>query len=129
MGDTQAALERCQRQAEEVTELMRDNVTRALEREGRLQELDTRAQDLHAMSSTFARTTRGVARQQRRGHRCWRLVAIGVATGLVLLLALGLALWLSRPSPAGVTVIVTVPPAATVPAGSEAMGAGGETLQ
>ncbi|XP_052661527.1 vesicle-associated membrane protein 5-like isoform X2 [Harpia harpyja] len=103
-------LARCQREAEEVTELMKQNFARALERDGRLSDLDSRAQELRAMGETFTRSTRAVARQQRRGHRRWRLVVIGLAglLLLLLLLILGLALWLPRPPPAIITV--TVPP-------------------
>ncbi|XP_074973565.1 vesicle-associated membrane protein 5-like [Phalacrocorax aristotelis] len=109
-----AGLARCQREAEEVTELMKQNFNRALERDGRLSDLDSRAQDLRAMGQAFTRSTRAVAQQQRRGHRRWRLVAFGLAAFLLLLLlALGLGLWLPRPPPA--IVIVTVPP----PAGTE----------
>uniref|UniRef100_A0A674GRS8 V-SNARE coiled-coil homology domain-containing protein n=1 Tax=Taeniopygia guttata TaxID=59729 RepID=A0A674GRS8_TAEGU len=42
----QAGLARCQREAEEVAELMRQNVAKALEREGHLEQLQSRAQDL-----------------------------------------------------------------------------------
>ncbi|XP_069657332.1 vesicle-associated membrane protein 5-like isoform X2 [Haliaeetus albicilla] len=103
-------LARCQREAEEVTELMKQNFARALERDGRLSDLDSRAQELRAMGETFTRSTRAVARQQRRGHRRWRLVVIGLAglLLLLLLLILGLALWLPRPPP--VIITVTVPP-------------------
>lgn len=52
MVSLQAGLARCQRQAEEVTELMRQNVARALERDGHLRELDSRAQQLRAMVGT-----------------------------------------------------------------------------
>ncbi|XP_071585046.1 vesicle-associated membrane protein 5-like [Heliangelus exortis] len=95
----------CQQEVEEVTELMRQNLGKALEREGRLQDLESRARDLHAMGTLFRRSTRVVARQERRGH--WRLVAIGVVTAVLLLLALGLALGLLWPPP--VTVTVTIP--------------------
>ncbi|XP_069657331.1 vesicle-associated membrane protein 2-like isoform X1 [Haliaeetus albicilla] len=106
----QEGLARCQREAEEVTELMKQNFARALERDGRLSDLDSRAQELRAMGETFTRSTRAVARQQRRGHRRWRLVVIGLAglLLLLLLLILGLALWLPRPPP--VIITVTVPP-------------------
>ncbi|KAM7080898.1 vesicle-associated membrane protein 5-like isoform 1-T1 [Ciconia maguari] len=128
----QAGLARCQREAEEVAELMKQNLTRALERDGRLSDLDSRAQELRAMGEAFTRNTRAVARQQRRGHRRWRLAlaAIGLAALLLLLLALGLALWLSRPPPATVTG-----PRGTPPGGEPAPGTSGslpglgETLQ
>ncbi|NXP07134.1 VAMP5 protein, partial [Thinocorus orbignyianus] len=50
----QAGLERCQREAEEVAELMKQNFARALERDGRLQDLDSRAQELRSMVSTYS---------------------------------------------------------------------------
>ncbi|XP_054036858.1 vesicle-associated membrane protein 5-like [Rissa tridactyla] len=105
-----AGLAQCQREAEEVTELMKQNFARALERDGRLSDLDTRAQELCAMGKAFTRSTRAVAQQQRRGHRRWRLAAIGLIAAFLLLLALGLAIWLSRPAPTIVTLTVTVPP-------------------
>ncbi|KAM9266273.1 vesicle-associated membrane protein 5-like [Morus bassanus] len=111
-----AGLAQCQREAEEVTELMKQNFNRALEREGRLSDLDSRAQELRAMGETFTRSTRAVAQQQRRGHRRWRLVAFGLAAALLLfLLALGLALWLPRPPPAISTISPVPAPAGTEP--------------
>ncbi|NXX53783.1 VAMP5 protein, partial [Scopus umbretta] len=49
----QAGLARCQREAEEVTELMKQNFVRVLERDGRLSDLDSRAQELRAMVGTY----------------------------------------------------------------------------
>ncbi|NXF13096.1 VAMP5 protein, partial [Smithornis capensis] len=107
----QAGLARCQREAEEVTELMRQNVARALEREGHLEQLQSRAQDLRHSSEAFRRSTRRVTQQQRRGQRRWRLVALGLGLFLLLLLGLGLALalGLARTPPGTSTVTVTVP--------------------
>ncbi|XP_027553399.1 vesicle-associated membrane protein 5-like [Neopelma chrysocephalum] len=100
-----AGLARCQRQAEEVTELMRQNVARAMEREGHLERLQSRAQDLRQASEAFTRSTRAVTRQQRRGQRRWLLVALGLGLFLLLLLlGLGLALTLARSPPATATV-------------------------
>ncbi|XP_074784517.1 vesicle-associated membrane protein 5-like [Athene noctua] len=122
-----AGLARCQREAEEVTELMKQNFARALERDGRLSDLDSRAQELRAMGETFTRSTRAVARQQRRGHRRWCLVAIGLITFLFfLLLALALALGLPRPPLAIITV--TVPPS-TPPSTTGSLPGLGETPQ
>ncbi|NXY80433.1 VAMP5 protein, partial [Glareola pratincola] len=110
----QAGLAQCQREAEEVTELMKQNFARALERDGRLSDLDSRAQELCAMGKAFTRSTREVARQQRRGQRRWHLAAIGLAAFLLLLLALGLAIWLSRPAP---TIVTITSPPLTPPGG------------
>lgn len=57
----QAGLERCQREAEEVAELMRQNVAKALEREGHLEQLQSRAQDLR----------QAVGHRDSPGHGGW----------------------------------------------------------
>ncbi|NWU87508.1 VAMP5 protein, partial [Onychorhynchus coronatus] len=102
---SQAGLARCQRQAEEVAELMRQNVARAMEREGHLDRLQSRAQDLRQASEAFTRSTRAVTQRQRRGQRRWLLVALGLGLFLLLLLlGLGLALVLTRSPPATATV-------------------------
>ncbi|NWI51651.1 VAMP5 protein, partial [Calyptomena viridis] len=111
----QAGLARCQREAEEVTELMRQNVVRALEREGHLEQLQSRAQDLRHASEAFTRSTRRVTRQQRRGQRRWRLVALGLGLFLLLLLGLGLALGLAQTRPGTSTVTVPTPRGWTEP--------------
>ncbi|NWW31944.1 VAMP5 protein, partial [Panurus biarmicus] len=106
---SQAGLARCQREAEEVAELMRQNVARALEREGHLEQLQSRAQDLQQASEAFTRTTQTVTRRQRRRHRRWRLVALGVSLLLLFILGLALALALARSSPRTVTSTVPTP--------------------
>ncbi|NXL13557.1 VAMP5 protein, partial [Setophaga kirtlandii] len=104
-----AGLERCQREAEEVAELMRQNVAKALEREGHLEQLQSRAQDLRQASEAFTRTTRSVTRRQRRTHRRWHLVALGLGLLLLFILGLALALGLARSSPGTVTSTVPTP--------------------
>ncbi|NXS31223.1 VAMP5 protein, partial [Pomatostomus ruficeps] len=105
----QAGLARCQREAEEVTELMRQNVARALEREGHLEQLQSRAQDLRQASEAFTRTTQTVTRRQRRGRRRWHLMALGLGLLLLFILGLALALALARSSPGTVTSTVPTP--------------------
>ncbi|NWV45874.1 VAMP5 protein, partial [Daphoenositta chrysoptera] len=105
----QAGLARCQREAEEVAELMRQNVARALEREGRLEQLQSRAQDLRQASEAFTRTTQTVTRRQRRRQRRWHLVALGLGLLLLFILGLALALALARSSPGTVTSTVPSP--------------------
>ncbi|NWW60887.1 VAMP5 protein, partial [Ifrita kowaldi] len=105
----QAGLARCQREAEEVAELMRQNVVRALEREGHLEQLQSRAQDLRQASEAFTRTTQTVTRRQRRRQRRWHLVALGLGLLLLFILGLALALALARSSPGTVTSTVPTP--------------------
>ncbi|KAL2296230.1 hypothetical protein Nmel_018524, partial [Mimus melanotis] len=109
----QAGLARCQREAEEVAELMRQNLARALEREGHLEQLQSRAQDLRQASEAFTRTTQTVTRRQRRRHRQWRLVALGLGLLLLFILGLALALALARSSPGTVTSTVPTPQGGT----------------
>ncbi|NWH85355.1 VAMP5 protein, partial [Aegithalos caudatus] len=105
----QAGLARCQREAEEVTELMRQNVARALEREGHLEQLQSRAQELRQASEVFTRTTQTVTRRQRRRHQRWHLVALGLGLLFLLILGVALALALARSSPGTVTSTVPTP--------------------
>ncbi|NXI87155.1 VAMP5 protein, partial [Rhipidura dahli] len=105
----QAGLARCQREAEEVAELMRQNVARALEREGRLEQLQSRAQDLRKASEAFTRTTQTVTQRQRRRQQRWHLVALGLGLLLLFILALALVLALARPLPGTITSTVPTP--------------------
>ncbi|NXM93853.1 VAMP5 protein, partial [Sylvia borin] len=105
----QAGLARCQREAEEVVELMRQNVARALEREGHLEQLQSRAQDLRKASEAFTRTTHTVTRRQHRRQRRWHLVALSLGLFLLFILGLALALALARSSPGTVTSTVPTP--------------------
>ncbi|NWI05459.1 VAMP5 protein, partial [Tichodroma muraria] len=109
----QAGLARCQRETEEVVELMRQNVARALEREGRLEQLQSRAQDLRQASEAFTRTTQTVTRRQRRRHWRWHMVALGLGLLLLFILGLALALALARSSPETVTGTVPTPQGGT----------------
>ncbi|NWU11209.1 VAMP5 protein, partial [Cephalopterus ornatus] len=116
---SQEGLAQCQRQAEEVAELMQQNMARAMEREGHLERLQSRAQDLRQASEAFIRSTRAVTQRQRRGQRRWLLVALGLGLFLLLLLlGLGLALALARSPPA--TATVPTPQAQTKPPPSTA---------
>ncbi|NXL69708.1 VAMP5 protein, partial [Leptocoma aspasia] len=109
----QAGLARVQREAEEVAELMRQNVARALEREGHLEQLQSRAQDLKRASEAFTRTTRTVTQRQRRRHRRRHLVALGLGLLLLFILGLALALALARSSPGTATSTVPTPAGGT----------------
>ncbi|XP_030330248.1 vesicle-associated membrane protein 5-like [Strigops habroptila] len=106
-----AGLWQCQREAEAVAGLMQQNMLRALERDGRLRDLDTRAQSLRAMSESFSRSSRAVALQRpHRSRRRWAAAAAGTGLVLIVLLVLVLVLVLRRdPGP------VPAPPGATGP--------------
>ncbi|XP_068776644.1 vesicle-associated membrane protein 5 isoform X2 [Struthio camelus] len=104
-----ARLEQCQQEAEEVVAIMKENFNKALEREGKLSDLDDRAEELRSMGQTFTRTSRAVAQKQRAGQRRWCLVLVGLAVGLaIIILIVVLALWLG-----GTRATPPVPPTVT----------------
>nr|XP_008514171.1 PREDICTED: vesicle-associated membrane protein 5 isoform X1 [Equus przewalskii]XP_014586546.1 vesicle-associated membrane protein 5 isoform X1 [Equus caballus] len=87
--DAQAGneLERCQRQAEEVTEIMLNNFDKVLERDGKLAELEQRSDQLLDMSSAFSKTTKTLAQKKRwENIRC--RICLGLVVGFVLLIIL-----------------------------------------
>ncbi|XP_027716262.1 vesicle-associated membrane protein 5 isoform X1 [Vombatus ursinus] len=90
-------LERCQRQADEVTEIMLNNFERVLERDGKLAELEQRSDQLLDMSSAFSKTTKTLAQKKRWENIRWRVI-LGLVIGalaLVLLITL-LAIFIPR---------------------------------
>ncbi|XP_062452892.1 vesicle-associated membrane protein 5 isoform X2 [Rhea pennata] len=104
-----ARLEQCQQEAEEVAQIMKENFTKVLEREGKLSDLDDRAEELRSMGQEFTRTSRAVVQKQRAKQRRWRLVLVGLAVGLaVIILIVVLALWLG-----GTSTAPPVPPSVT----------------
>lgn len=92
-------LERCQRQANEVTEIMLNNFDKVLERDGKLAELEQRSEQLLDMSSTFSKTTKTLAQKKRweniRSRVCLGLVVVG---GLLIILIVLLAVFLPQSS-------------------------------
>ncbi|KAM6202361.1 vesicle-associated membrane protein 5 [Rhynchocyon petersi] len=80
-------LERCQQQADEVTEIMLDNFNKVLERDGKLAELEQRSDQLLDMCSTFNKTTETLAKKKKgENTRCH--IYLGLAVGGVLLVVL-----------------------------------------
>uniref|UniRef100_A0A8C8S9R7 Vesicle associated membrane protein 5 n=1 Tax=Pelusios castaneus TaxID=367368 RepID=A0A8C8S9R7_9SAUR len=88
-------LERCQKEAEEVTQIMVDNYTKVLDREVKLSDLDDRADELRNMSSTFSRTTKVVAQKKRWENRKYKIILVGVLVAVVVLIILAVVLVLS----------------------------------
>ncbi|XP_053320464.1 vesicle-associated membrane protein 5 [Spea bombifrons] len=74
-------LEMCQRQADEVKVLMKDNVEKVIEREGKLSELEGRSADLLNLANKFQKTSKTVERHTR--WQKWRCYVI--FGGIVLL--------------------------------------------
>ncbi|XP_027804677.1 vesicle-associated membrane protein 5 isoform X2 [Marmota flaviventris] len=92
-------LERCQRQADEVTEIMLNNFDKVLERDGKLAELEQRSDQLLDMSSAFSKTTKTLAQKKRwENIRCRIYMGLAVAGGLLILLIVLLAIFLPQSS-------------------------------
>ncbi|XP_058135006.1 vesicle-associated membrane protein 5 [Dasypus novemcinctus] len=90
-------LERCQQQADEVTEIMLNNFDKVLERDGKLSELEQRSHQLLDMSTAFSKTTKTLSQKKRcENIRCW--VYVGLAVGAVLLVTLIVLLVVFLPS-------------------------------
>ncbi|KAL1768277.1 vesicle-associated membrane protein 5 [Sigmodon hispidus] len=88
-------LERCQRQADEVTEIMLNNFDKVLERDGKLSELEQRSHQLLDMSSTFSKTTKTLAQKKRwENIRCRIYLGLAVAGGLLIILIVLLVIFL-----------------------------------
>lgn len=80
-------LERCQQQADEVTEIMLDNYQKVLERDGKLAELEQRSHKLLDMSLAFSKTTNTLAQKKRwENIRCRVYLGLAVAGGLLIIL-------------------------------------------
>ncbi|XP_013913870.1 PREDICTED: vesicle-associated membrane protein 5 [Thamnophis sirtalis] len=79
-------LQQCQQAAEEVTEIMLENYTRVLDREGKLSELDDRADELLKQSCTFTRTTKTLAQKKRWENVKFKIILVAVVVGVILLI-------------------------------------------
>ncbi|XP_038610409.1 vesicle-associated membrane protein 5 isoform X2 [Tachyglossus aculeatus] len=94
-------LELCQRQADEVTEIMLNNYERVLERDGKLSDLEQRSDDLVNMSAAFTKTTKTLAKKKSWEKRRWCLIVGLVVGGVVLLLTVILLVVFLTPGEGG----------------------------
>ncbi|XP_040270457.1 vesicle-associated membrane protein 5-like [Bufo bufo] len=76
-------LQECQQGAEEVKILMKENVDKIFEREGKLENLEVRSDELKNMAISFQKTAQTVERRTRWEKWRWYIIS-----GLVVLLAL-----------------------------------------
>ncbi|XP_066449211.1 vesicle-associated membrane protein 5 [Eleutherodactylus coqui] len=82
-------LEKCQQEAEEVKILMKDNVNKIFEREGKLEELDVRADELKEMAMDFKKTAQTVERKTRWEKWRWYIIS-GVIVALLLIIIIAI---------------------------------------
>ncbi|KAK6468512.1 vesicle-associated membrane protein 5-like [Huso huso] len=92
MGETR--LQWCKEQADEVKEIMVENYNKAVEREGKLGELELRSDDLLSKSKTFTKSAAKVS-QQTRWENIKMKVVIGVVVTLLALVIIAIIIWYS----------------------------------
>lgn len=90
-------LEQCQRQADEVMEIMLNNFDKVLECDGKLAELEQHSDQLLDMSSDFSKTTKTLGQK-----KCWENIhcqlylGLMVGTGLLVILIVVLVMFLPQ---------------------------------
>ncbi|XP_065175676.1 vesicle-associated membrane protein 3-like [Sycon ciliatum] len=84
-------LERTQGEVNEVTAIMKDNVNKVLERDGKLNDLDDRAENLQVGANQFERTSTNLKRRMYwKNVKMWVIIAIVV---IVIAAILGVIIW------------------------------------
>ncbi|XP_076586805.1 vesicle-associated membrane protein 5 [Chaetodon auriga] len=78
MENGKSRLQQAQEDVEEVKVIMLDNLNKADERSGKLDELEDRADNLLAKSKAFEKTTHQVKQQKRWENKKMRMVFIGI---------------------------------------------------
>ncbi|OCT86612.1 vesicle-associated membrane protein 5 [Xenopus laevis] len=86
-------LELCQSNAEEVKVLMKNNVDKVIEREGKISDLEDRSNDLLSMASTFQRTAQKVERHTRWQKWRWYIIAGGIVAVIVVIIIIIIVLY------------------------------------
>ncbi|KAJ6653238.1 hypothetical protein lerEdw1_009402, partial [Lerista edwardsae] len=89
-------LKQCQEEADEVKGIMLDNFNKVLDREGKLSDLDERAEELLNQSSAFCKTTKTVARQEQWRNMKWKII-LGAVIVVVVLILLAVLLYFVIP--------------------------------
>ncbi|XP_063788042.1 vesicle-associated membrane protein 5-like [Pseudophryne corroboree] len=89
------ALELCQQNAEEVKVLMKDNVEKVLEREGKLENLVVRSDELKSMASNFQKTAKTVELKTRWEKWRWYIIAGLIVLVIVVIIIIIVATQLS----------------------------------
>ncbi|KAM4748174.1 vesicle-associated membrane protein 5 [Rhinophrynus dorsalis] len=78
----------CQRNAEEVTVLMKNNVNKVIEREGKLSDMEERSQDLLSMATSFQKTAKTVERHTRWEKYRWYVICGGIVLLIVIIIVI-----------------------------------------
>lgn len=84
-------IDMCQREAEEVTVLMKNNVDKVFEREGKLANLEVRSEELKIMASDFQKTAQTVERKTRWEKWRWYFICAAIVLVIVIIIIIILA--------------------------------------
>ncbi|XP_069799843.1 vesicle-associated membrane protein 5 isoform X2 [Dendropsophus ebraccatus] len=79
-------LQDCQQAADEVKVLMKDNVDKIFEREGKLDKLEDRAEELKNMAVNFQKTAQTVERKTRWEKWRWYIISAGIVIVLLIII-------------------------------------------
>ncbi|XP_060764054.1 vesicle-associated membrane protein 5-like [Neoarius graeffei] len=101
MKKGESQLQQVQENVEEVRTIMHENVTRVREREGKLEELDDRAETLLMKSKQFEKTTRKVAEKMETENTClrckkWQRIMIIVGAVVLVIIIISCVLFWPR---------------------------------
>ncbi|KAI4873203.1 hypothetical protein NFI96_012242 [Prochilodus magdalenae] len=86
MENGQGRLQQVQKDVDEVTVIMLDNLNKASEREGKLMELENRAEELQEKSKVFCKTAGQVKQKKRWENMKWKLIMAGVVVGVIIVI-------------------------------------------
>ncbi|XP_041793892.1 vesicle-associated membrane protein 5 [Chelmon rostratus] len=78
MENGKSRLQQAQEDVEEVTVIMLDNLNKADERSGKLEDLEGRADELLAKSKAFEKTANQVKQKKRWENKKMKIVFIGI---------------------------------------------------
>lgn len=84
-------IDMCQREAEEVTVLMKNNVDKVFEREGKLANLEVRSEELKIMASDFQKTAQTVEHKTRWEKWRWYFICAAIVLVIVIIIIIILA--------------------------------------
>lgn len=92
MENGESRLKQTQEDVDEVKIIMLDNMNKAREREGKLGELENRADELEKKSKVFCKTAVQVKQKKRLENMKWKLIAAGISAVVIVILIIVLAI-------------------------------------
>uniref|UniRef100_A0A3B1IK05 Vesicle-associated membrane protein 5 n=1 Tax=Astyanax mexicanus TaxID=7994 RepID=A0A3B1IK05_ASTMX len=95
MENGESRLKQAREDVDEVKIIMLDNMNKAREREGKLGELENRADELEKKSKVFCKTAVQVKQKKRWENMKWKLIAAGISAAVIVILIIVLAISLS----------------------------------